>query len=45
MQPILVSYPMGLVHLDLLTLGGKTDDSKSIIEGLKIFSKTELKFC
>ena len=30
MQPILVSYPMELVHLDFLTLGGKIDDSKSI---------------
>ena len=30
MQPILVSYPLELVHLDFLTLGGKTDDSKSV---------------
>ena len=30
MQPILVSYPLELVHLDFLTLGGKTDDSRSI---------------
>ena len=30
MQPILVSYPLELVHLDFLTLGGKTGDSKSI---------------
>ena len=30
MQPILVSYPLELEHLDFLTLGGKTDDSKSI---------------
>ena len=30
MQPILVSYPLELVHLDFLTLGRKTDDSKSI---------------
>ena len=30
MQPILVSYPLELVHLDFLTLGGKTDDSKNI---------------
>ena len=30
MQPILVSYPMELVHLDFLTLGGKTNDSKSV---------------
>ena len=29
-QPILVSYPLELVHLDFLTLGGKMDDSKSI---------------
>ena len=30
MQPILVSYPLELVHMDFLTLGGKMDDSKSI---------------
>ena len=30
MQPILVSYPLELVHLDFLTMGGKMDDSKSI---------------
>ena len=30
MQPILVSYPLELVYLDFLTLGGKTDDSKSV---------------
>ena len=30
MQPILVSYPQELVHLDFLTLRGKMDDSKSI---------------
>ena len=30
MQPMLVSYPFELVHLDFLTLGGKTDDSKSV---------------
>ena len=30
MQPILVSYPMELVHLDFLTLGGRADDSKSV---------------
>ena len=30
MQPILVSYPLELVHLDFLTLGGKMDDNKSI---------------
>ena len=29
MQPILVSYPMELIHLDFLTLGGKTGDAKS----------------
>ena len=30
MQPIAVSYPLELVHLDFLTLGGKTDDGKSV---------------
>ena len=30
MQPILVSYPLELVHLDFLTLGGKADDNKSV---------------
>ena len=30
MQPILVSYPMELVHLDFLTLGGKADDSRGV---------------
>ena len=30
MQPILVSYPLELVHLEFLTFGGKTDDSRSI---------------
>ena len=30
MQPILVSYPMELVHLDFLTLEGKADDSRSV---------------
>ena len=30
MQSIVVSYPLELVHLDFLTLGGKTDDSKSV---------------
>ena len=30
MKPILVSYPMELVHLDFLTLGGKADDSRSV---------------
>ena len=29
MQPILVSYPMELIHLDFLTLGGKAGDTKS----------------
>ena len=29
MQPILVSYPMELIHLDFLTLGGKAGDAKS----------------
>ena len=29
MQPILVSYPMKLIHLDFLTLGGKAGDAKS----------------
>ena len=30
MQPILVSFLLELVHLDFLTLGGKTDNSKSV---------------
>ena len=30
MQPILVSYPLDLVHLDFLTLGGKADDNRSV---------------
>ena len=30
MQPILVSYPMELIHLDFLTLGGKTEDTKNV---------------
>ena len=30
LQPILVSYPMELVHLDFLTLGGKADDNRSV---------------
>ena len=30
MHPILVSYPMELVHLDFLTLGGKADDSRCV---------------
>ena len=29
MQPILVSYPMELIHLDILTLGEKAGDAKS----------------
>ena len=29
-QPIVVSYPLELMHLDFLTLGGKTDDDKSV---------------
>ena len=29
-QPILVSYPMELIHLDFLTLGGKTEDTKNV---------------
>ena len=29
MQPILVSYPMELIHLDFLTLGGKARNTKS----------------
>ena len=29
MKPILVSYPMELIHLDFLTLGGKAGDAKS----------------
>ena len=29
MQPILVSYPMELIHLDFHTLGGKAGDTKS----------------
>ena len=29
MQPILVSYPMELIHLDFLTLGEKAGDTKS----------------
>ena len=31
MQPILVSYPVELVHLDSLTLGGKADANRSVI--------------
>ena len=30
MQPILVSYPLELIHLDFLTLGGKVYDHKSV---------------
>ena len=30
MQPILVSYPMELVHLEFLTLGEKVDDSRGV---------------
>ena len=30
MQPILVSYPLQLVHLDFLTVGGKADDNRSV---------------
>ena len=30
MQPILVSYPLELVHLDFLTLGAKPDDNRSV---------------
>ena len=30
MHPILVSYPIELVCLDFLTLGGKADDNKSV---------------
>ena len=29
MQPILVSYPMELIHLDVVILGGKAGDAKS----------------
>ena len=29
MQPILVSYPMELIHLDFPTFGGKAEDTKS----------------
>ena len=28
MQPIIVSYPMELIHLDFLILGGKAGDTK-----------------
>ena len=30
LRPILVSYPRELIHLDFLTLGGKTGDTKSV---------------
>ena len=30
LQPILISYPMELFHLDFLTLGGKADDNRSV---------------
>ena len=30
MHPILVSYPMELIHLDFLTLGGNVDDNRSV---------------
>ena len=30
MQPILVSYPMELVNLDFLTLGGKAGGNKRV---------------
>ena len=30
MKPILVSYPLELVHLDFLTSGGKADDNRSV---------------
>ena len=30
MQPILVLYPMELVHLDFLILGGKADDNMNV---------------
>ena len=30
MQPILVSYPLELVHLDFLTLVGRADDNMSV---------------
>ena len=30
MQPILVSYPLELIHLDFLTLWGKADDNRSV---------------
>ena len=30
MQLILVSYPLELIHLDFLTLGGRADDNQSV---------------
>ena len=30
MQPILISYPLELVHLEFLTIGGKADDNRSV---------------
>ena len=30
MQPNLVSYPLELIHLDFLTLGGKMEDTKNV---------------
>ena len=30
MQPILVSYPLELIHLDFLILRGKADNHKSV---------------
>ena len=30
MQSILISYPLDLVHLDFLTLGGKADDNRGV---------------
>ena len=30
MQPILVSYPMELIHLHFLTLGGKVGETKNV---------------
>ena len=30
MQPILISYPLEVVHLDFLTLGGTADGNKSV---------------
>ena len=30
MQPILILYPLELVHLDFLTVGGKANDNKGV---------------